>query len=428
MGGGVKSDGYSCLEAVDDDAAVQGWRAKSLVIIVTWSFTPADHLSLPVLLNFTMTTKPISIIGAGLGGLTLGRALLKHGIPAVLYEQKPLSKDGYGITLHPSSYRPLLDLLDMDESKFRRTVAVDSAVGGTGALNLPSMLDPSSIAPSSFRAHRKYLERLLREGLDIRWKHKIDGVETSATGAVLRPNRRTDVASDCIIGVDGVHSSVRKSMLPHTSSKTLPFVVYYRRRKIPRAIWDIDYAPYMHSSTVLQTRHGNTVLQLQVNHQNADATKIGWIYSRPARGPTDALYRPDRPLADATTIPEEFFNEVAALQNQNLPQPFHTLLSTSEEHQDGTLHWLMRTTSVSKPDLVQCTSKRVVLIGDAVHAEPIVGGCGANAAIEDGVELANHIARHGTGTNSLSAFYEERYPVWRRGVEKAERTIAELHA
>ena len=56
-----------------------------------------------------MTQSTINIVGAGIGGVTLGRCLLKRGISSVLYERMSSSRrHGYGITLHSSAYQPLL--------------------------------------------------------------------------------------------------------------------------------------------------------------------------------------------------------------------------------------------------------------------------------------------------------------------------------
>ena len=371
-----------------------------------------------------MTAPSISIVGAGIGGLTLGRALLKHGIPAVLYERKPsTSRYSYGITLHPYSYRPLLDVLDMDESTFRRAVAVDSPVGGTGKINLKSIIHSGDITSSSFRAHRERLECLLREGLDIRWKHEVDEIQESPSGMVLCFQTGEKINSDCIIGVDGPHSNVRKSMAPNTSLRTLPFVAFNGKRRVTRAVFDSVYAPSMKSSNLVEMKRDGVVLQVQINEQQKDEVSVAWVYSRPAQGPTDALHKPNRPLSGATDIPEEFFREITALQG--LEQPFKEVFSAEKLRQERVLHWLMRTVLVSLQELAQFAKKGIILIGDAAHAEPIVGGQGANAAIKDAMELASCFTS--SRSEGISSFHEARYSTWKDGVEKSEKMIAEKH-
>ena len=374
--------------------------------------------------SLAMSAQPISIIGAGIGGLTLGRALLKHGIPAVLYDRKPSTpRYSYGITLHPYSYRPLLDILDMDESTFRRTVAVDGPVGGNGKINPKSVIRSEDISTSSFRAHRERLEHLLREGLDVRWNQELEEIQESSAGMVLRMRTGEKINSDCIVGVDGPHSSVRKSLSPNTLLKTLPVVAFNGKRRVTRAVFDKIYAPFMQSSNLVEMKREGIVLQVQVSDQQDHMVSVGWVYSRPAQGQTDALHKPNRPLSGATDIPEEFFQEITALHD--LEQPFKEVFDVEKLKEERILHWLMRTVLMSMQELTQFAKKGIFFIGDAVHAQPIIGGQGANAAIKDGVELANCIAR--SGSVGLSDFYSAQYPSWKHGVEDSENIIVEIH-
>lgn len=67
-----------------------------------------------------MTRQSVRIIGAGIEGLILGRCLVNHGVPVVLYKRIPsIPRHGYNVTLHVSSYGPLLDTLGLDEWTFR---------------------------------------------------------------------------------------------------------------------------------------------------------------------------------------------------------------------------------------------------------------------------------------------------------------------
>ncbi|EPE26256.1 FAD/NAD(P)-binding protein [Glarea lozoyensis ATCC 20868] len=156
----------------------------------------------------------ISIIGAGIGGLTLARCLLKRNIPIVLYENMPSgTRHSYAITLLQSSYQPLLDVPEIDESAFKRRVAVDGTMGGNGAINAKLLVQQSASSSNSFRAHRGKLEELLREGLDVRWEHTLERVETIDSHVVLyfqNGQNGQKVQSDCVIGLDGIHSNTRK--------------------------------------------------------------------------------------------------------------------------------------------------------------------------------------------------------------------------
>lgn len=373
-----------------------------------------------------MAQQPICIIGAGIGGLTLGRCLLKRGIQTILYERMPTSpRHHYAITLHSSSYQPLLKVLGMDEWTFKRRVAVDGAMGGSGTIDPTALAHHSALEQSSFRAHREKLERLLREGLNVQWEHALEKIENTPHGHVvlcLLNGQRLN--SDFVIGVDGPHSNTRKSMSPATEFNVLPFVAFNGKRRVKRTLFDEIYAPAMKNTSVIESKQKDAVLNISINEQTIDMVSVSWIYSRPSRGASDPLHKPNRPVSGATDIPEEFYQEIGALQN--LKQPFREIFDEQKLRLERVLHWLMRTVLVSLPELQELGKKGVFFMGDSVHAEPIIGGHGANMAIKDGVGLAEYISREGSA--GISKWYEMQYPSWKQGVENSEKMIAGIHA
>jgi 2-polyprenyl-6-methoxyphenol hydroxylase-like FAD-dependent oxidoreductase len=372
-----------------------------------------------------MAQQPISIIGAGIGGLTLARCLLKRGIPTILYERMPSSpRHSYAITLHASSYQPLLKVLGMDEWTFKRRVAVDRLIGGSGAINGKALAHHHNLGPSSFRAHRETLERLLREGLNIQWEHALEKVEEGGDGdLILYLQNGQKLRTSCVIDVDGPHSNTRKSMSPTAGFTILPFVAFNGKRRVQRSLFDELYAPAMKNTNVIETRQKDVVLNISINGQTADMVSLSWIYSRPTRGSTDPLHKPNRPVSGATAIPEEFYHEISTLQK--LEQPFKEIFNEEKLRLERVLHWLMRTILVPLPELQELGEKGFFFMGDSVHAEPIIGGQGANGAITDGVGLAECISQD--GLSGIPKWYETQYPRWKQGVENSDKMIAEIH-
>ncbi|KAK2605993.1 hypothetical protein QQS21_003619 [Conoideocrella luteorostrata] len=372
-----------------------------------------------------MSQTPVRIIGAGIGGLTLARCLLRHGIPSIVYERMPSTpRHAYGITLHKSSYLPLLQILGLDEWTFKRRIAVDGSVGGCGKID-PNVTATQSpyLDSTSFRAHREKFERLLQEGLDIQWGHALDQVKESPLGMTVCLQNGQQLQSACIVGVDGPHSNTRKSFLPNTPLDVLPFVAFNGRRQIKRVDFDKLYSPAMGESSIIETRVGDVVLHISVNDYVGQNVSISWIYSRPARGSSDPLYKPNRPVSGATDIPEEFYEEIKAISG--LEAPFSDIFDADKLQMERFLHWLMRTVLVGQRELDAFAKKGVFFMGDSVHAQPILGGNGANGAILDGIGLAKCIAA--SGADGISSWYAAMYPEWEKGLHKSVQAIEEMH-
>jgi 2-polyprenyl-6-methoxyphenol hydroxylase-like FAD-dependent oxidoreductase len=393
--------------------------------------------------------RPISIFGAGIGGLALGQCLRKKGIPAALYEKVSASsqRHSYGITLHPSSYNALSELLGLDTQSFRRQTAVDRLYHrGIGELRPEKSTLATRNQAGSFRANRASLEKLLRKGLQTKYNTSIQ---------TFFKFGHPDDPSSLIVDALGVHSPLRLFSIPHSTPTVLPYVVFNGRRRISLAEYEKTYAQHVRAagSTCL-VFHPNTTsnpsvrLQISINEhcpstpsKSTSATARGevdfsYTYSRPAHTRSaDTLYNPTRSNASASMIPEEFYTELASLSLP--PGPFSNAFSPNLVRQDRVLHWLMRTTLPSRADLSSLASHGIVLIGDSAHATPILGGNGANAAIQDAVELAETISISGKLNASdndpdwrgvIEAFYDRSYQRWKDEVEESERAIAEMHA
>lgn len=370
-----------------------------------------------------MSPYPITIVGAGLAGLTLGRCLKHHGIAAVVLERVASSpRHNYGITLHPWAFRPLLNILQMDEGLFRESLAIDSMRGGKGEVSEGALAPAINTDLGTFRCHRGRLERLLQEGQDIRWDHTVQNVKASSQGVVVQLKDAQPIDAEILIGTDGVHSQVRKSLAPEIELKVLPFVVFNGKRQFTKAEYQALFEPTLGTRTIVHERHDDIILEISINEYIPTHVEVSYTYSRPARE-DDPLHRPDRAIPGATDIPEAFYNELEDLGD--LQQPFSIVFEAAEVRKDRVLHWLMRSTLGSPAEVDHLAKQGVLLVGDAVHAMPILGGEGANNAMKDGVDLAQHIVNHGTG--SLQEFADARHETWKKGVEESERRLGEMH-
>jgi len=369
-----------------------------------------------------MAKQTISIVGAGLSGLTLGRCLQKRGISAIVYERTSSPpRYSYGITLHASTYVPLLTALDVDEQDFKSRVAVDVSINGSGKIS-----NAAATSGTCIRAHRGRLEEWLREGLDVRWNlglHQVKRPPDNAGAITLCLDNEQKVQSDMVIGADGPHSALRKTLLPESELTILPYVAYNGKRRLDRAEFEEKIRPHMQDSNILNFKHADARINISINDYASGKVSLSWTYSRPSRGPSDPLHKPERAVFGAPKIPDELYQELDRLRKADLPQPFSHLFE-ADFQQDRILHWLMRTILVPKNDLLSLAQDDIVLMGDAAHAQPIVGGNGANEAISDAVSLAERIAN---GQTDFAEWVDSRYPTWEESVTTAKANIESLH-
>ncbi|MEV1008772.1 NAD(P)/FAD-dependent oxidoreductase [Streptomyces sp. NPDC049881] len=355
-----------------------------------------------------MTSTHVTLVGAGLGGLTLARVLHVHGIPVTVYEGEasPTARSQGGmLDIHESNGQPALraaglydafrDLV-LEGREAMRVLAPD----GTVLLDQPD--DGTGTRPE---VQRGALRRLLLDALPpgtVRWGHKVSGVRALGGGRheVTFANGATTV-TDLLVGADGAWSKVRPLLSAATPEYTgTSFVETY--------LHDCD------------TRHpaatgavgGGAMLALAPGkgiqaHRESGATLHTYVALSKPREWFDGVGFGD-PAAASARIAREFDGwapELTALITDGdtppVLRPLHTLPAAHR--------W----------DRVP----GVTLLGDAAHLM-IPSGEGANLAMYDGARLGEALAAHpGDAEAALAAYERELFP--RSAAEAAD--AAEQH-
>ncbi len=172
-----------------------------------------------------MGGKPhVLIAGAGVGGLTAGLALLKRGFNVDIYEQAPeIMEVGAGFQISANGTRVLYELgLGPEIEAIRwEPEGKEIYVWNTGETKKLFDLGAESVERYGFpywTFHRADLQSVLadavrREKPDaIHLDSRCAGFDQNGGQVTLRLENGSVVEGDALIGADGVHSAIRKSL------------------------------------------------------------------------------------------------------------------------------------------------------------------------------------------------------------------------
>jgi FAD-dependent urate hydroxylase len=156
----------------------------------------------------------ILVVGAGVGGISIARGLLRDGHDVTVFERRPdVTAGGGAVTIWPNGATVLEQLgVDMDGAgQLLSTLRVMTSTGRPVAtLDLTAIVDRLG-APVRMVPRRVLLERLL-EGFptDRIWCNaRAVGVVSTQDGVRLEFDDGSWTEGDLLIGADGLHSMVR---------------------------------------------------------------------------------------------------------------------------------------------------------------------------------------------------------------------------
>ncbi|MDH6569687.1 2-polyprenyl-6-methoxyphenol hydroxylase-like FAD-dependent oxidoreductase [Streptomyces sp. SAI-117] len=325
-----------------------------------------------------MTNSPVTIIGAGLGGLTLARVLHVHGIPATVYEAEtsPTARaQGGMLDVHDYNGQLALRAAGLME-EFRGLVLegreATRLVDRDGTVLFDKADDGTGGRPE---VQRGELRQLLLDSLPagtVRWGHKVSGVRTLGGGRhEVTFADGTSVDTGLLVGADGAWSRVRPLLSPAKPAYTGMSCVEV----------------YLHDADI---RHPASAKVVGTGALFVLAPGKGFVTHRERGGNLHTYVMLARPREWFADIDFSDTAEAVARIAREFDgwAPELTALITDAD-----------TAPVLRPFSALPVEHRwervpgVTLIGDAAHvAAP--NGEGANLAMLDGAELAQALAAH----------------------------------
>ena len=164
----------------------------------------------------------VSIVGGGITGLSTALALQKCGIDCAVYEQSPEIKPvGAGIWMQPNALK-VLDWLGVGDSVRQNGVSLNRPDLVNTQLEpfrkTESDLSVDSSGEKIVAIHRARLQKVLYDALPTGTVHlgrDFSCVQGNGEELTLQFTDGAETA-EMIVGADGIHSKVRKSIFPDT--------------------------------------------------------------------------------------------------------------------------------------------------------------------------------------------------------------------
>ena len=351
----------------------------------------------------------VTVLGAGVAGLAVARALALRGAQVTVLEQADAVREvGAGLQISPNGAAVLraLGLGEALEAASTRAVAVELRDGPSG--DLVTRLDVAGAAGKQVGggyhfAHRADLIALLlagaREaGVELRLLQKIDTVDLSGARPGWRNAQGGMGEASLLIGADGLHSKVRVAL----TGKVAPFFTHQVawRALIPEVpgvenVAEVHMAPGRH--LVSYPLRGGTMRNIVAVEERRSWVEEGWSLR------DDTM---DMKLAFAGFSPR---------------------VRGWLEQVDDVWLWGLFRHPVAKHWFAVRDQGAAVILGDAAHPTLPFLAQGACMALEDAWVLAESLATHDGLAAGLAAYQAARAPRCGRIVAAANTNARVYH-
>jgi 2-polyprenyl-6-methoxyphenol hydroxylase-like FAD-dependent oxidoreductase len=331
------------------------------------------------------TVKKILIVGGGIGGLSAGIALGKKGFQVEIVEiQKEFDVYGVGIIQLGNAIRAL-DALGVAEQTIQRgspygKVRLCAANGFQFAeAGTPPMTRFNIIHNGISRRilHEVLYEAAKDNGVVFRMGLSVSGINNTVDATKVKFTDGSEGSFDLMVGADGINSKVRSLIFGN-----------YEPRYVGSSVWRYPFK----RPAGLETGYMFFGRKTKVGLIPMTADSI-YMFIVAAEGDENPF------------IPKEEF--ISRMKAHLAEYPVHLVADRVEEITDSSkaVYSPLKTLLMPAP----WYKKRVVMIGDAVHATIPQLGSGAALAIEDAVVLSEELSKEIKVEQALENYMQRRF-------------------
>ena len=343
----------------------------------------------------------VLVVGAGIGGLTTALALHAQGLEVRVVEAvQQLRPLGVGINLLPHAVG-VLDTLGLTDALAAMAIPTREVAfynrHGQWVWSDGRGLEAGYPFPQ-YSVHRGELqmmlygaacERLPSGSLQLGRSLRSFSQDASGVQALFedRGGHRHTETADLLLGVDGIHSAVRRQLYPAEGAPHWSRMILYRGTSIT--------PPFLSGRTMVQMGHANLKF-------------VCYPISRPHhdRGESYTNWIADVRVHDGEALkPEDWNGRADIAQFAHLFKDWRfdwldvpAIIASARE--------VFEFPMVDRDPLPQWTLGRATLVGDAAHPMYPIGSNGATQAIMDAQALAQAFRAHGNDWQSALGQYE----------------------
>lgn len=332
----------------------------------------------------------IIIVGAGIGGLTLARALEQQDIHFQLYEQADSFEAlGYGIQVSPNVVRVLRELGVEKQLAEVSHLCLGFELRSFNSDKILAKWQLENDIPY-YQCRRADLHQLLFDSIEdksrIHFSRRLESYEQKDNQLFLYWQDSQPTKAIALVAADGVRSQVRRSLFPQYQAQYAGYAAY--RAILP---FQEKYSPLWGKATVWMGKNHHVVVYPNGKEPNATAwLNLVLVVKDPNWNEQGWTIR-----ADKKAVAEAFANQSGLLNE---------ILADMVANAEPCFKWGL---FIHQP-LPYWSRDNITLLGDAAHPMLPFQAQGAAMAIEDAYMLAKYVANESNIKQAFLKYQQAR--------------------